>query len=293
MLETGRLTRTVQGADGLDLLENLSFAEFTPAIGLILGDETADTTFRSFQRPVTDLNTGQGAFLLNASLDQAANVRVQQFNLSPQTGRVSYEQNADFIEICLPYSTLGGLKPGDTVRIGAVVSGAGHDSITQWQRLDTAFFGASMTGSGTNNISLTGLTVRLALDPDRDGDGLPNDWEIAHNLDPDSDVGLDGSLGDVDEDGASNNHEFQAGTDPRDARSVFTMWINPLSATQLEIRWKTVPGLRYSLESADGGNVTFFPVDPAYFPRIAAGIEESFTNEPTGVGQLFRVKRVK
>jgi hypothetical protein len=50
---------------------------------------------------------------------------------------------------------------------------------------------------------------------DADGDGLPNDYELNHDLDP---FQADAS-GDPDNDGLSNIQEFQRGTDPRDPDS--------------------------------------------------------------------------
>ncbi len=280
-----------QGVDGLDLLENLAFDRFTPAVGLILGDELADTTFRSWQRPGQSLNTGQGAFRLNGSLDEIG-AQIQQFNRSPQTGSVALEQNADFIEISIPYSGLGGLRPGDVIKLGAVIAGNGHDVTAQRQRLDTAFLGSAMTGSGTNDVTLAGVRVQLAADPDRDGDGLPNAWELAHNLNPDSAIGDDGAGGNPDNDRADNLHEFLAGTNPRDAGSVFEMWLSPVGASALEIRWRTEPGLRYQLESATNGSVGFAPLGGLYFPRPGTGSEDAYTNETTAGSQLFRLRQV-
>ena len=292
-LGNGLVDPASEGADGLDLLENLSFANFAPALGIILGDETADTTWRYFQRPANGLNTGQGAFVLNAAFADAAGVHVQQFNRSPQSSPVAIEQNADLVEVSIPYATLGGLQPGHIVRIGAVVAGNGNDAATQRQRLDTAFLGTAMTGSGTNLVVLSGVRVRLAPDPDRDGDGLPNDWEVANNFDPDSAVGTDGATGDIDSDGAANLHEYWARTNPRDPLSVFEMWLTPLSGSQLAIRWRTEAGLRYQLEAANNGSTLFGPIGGSYFPRTGTEAVDSFTTEIGAGSLLFRLKRVE
>jgi hypothetical protein len=77
---------------------------------------------------------------------------------------------------------------------------------------------------------------------DRDGDGLPDDWETEHGLDPESAEGDDGADGDPDGDGLTNIEEFAAGTDPnhpdtdRDGRTdleeilMGTDPLNPLDA---------------------------------------------------------------
>ena len=60
--------------------------------------------------------------------------------------------------------------------------------------------------------------VQLGWQPpsgDRDGDGLPDAWEIQFGLDPDSAVGDDGAGGDSDGDGRTNAEELAGGTHPR------------------------------------------------------------------------------
>lgn len=50
---------------------------------------------------------------------------------------------------------------------------------------------------------------------DSDGDGLPDDWEIANGLDPFDPEGVNGALGDPDGDGLSNWWEYLLGYDPQ------------------------------------------------------------------------------
>lgn len=55
---------------------------------------------------------------------------------------------------------------------------------------------------------------------DRDGDGLPDDWELAHSLNPDNPLD---AHSDADGDGLSNRGEYLAGTDPHDANSCLKL----------------------------------------------------------------------
>ncbi|HUG75684.1 MAG TPA: Ig-like domain-containing protein [Acidimicrobiia bacterium] len=53
----------------------------------------------------------------------------------------------------------------------------------------------------------------IVVGVDSDGDGLPDDWEIANGFDPNNPVD---AIDDTDEDGLATGDEFAIGTDPRD-----------------------------------------------------------------------------
>jgi len=55
-----------------------------------------------------------------------------------------------------------------------------------------------------------------ACDSDDDNDGMPDDWELAYNLDP---LNSSDALLDKDGDGVSNLREYQANTDPENPLS--------------------------------------------------------------------------
>ncbi len=82
---------------------------------------------------------------------------------------------------------------------------------------------------------------------DSDGDGLPDEWETAHGLDPHSATGVDGAEGDPDGDGQSNLSEYLAGTDARDAASVLALVAFEPTGATARLTWSSLPGHRYRL----------------------------------------------
>lgn len=66
--------------------------------------------------------------------------------------------------------------------------------------------------AGSSPVSSNAVLTVLA---DSDGDGLPDDWEITHNV--------DAANGDADSDGHSNLAEYVTGTDPRDSADALRL----------------------------------------------------------------------
>jgi hypothetical protein len=69
---------------------------------------------------------------------------------------------------------------------------------------------------------------------DSDNDGIPDDWETANGLNP---LVAGDATEDSDRDGLDNLAEYQAGTDPRDAASVFQLQTVRLANGRLELRF--------------------------------------------------------
>jgi hypothetical protein len=104
----------------------------------------------------------------------------------------------------------------------------------------TNFIGESFN----SNVASSGGTAG-----DRDGDGMPNDWETAHMFNPDD---PSDASGDPDHDGASNLEEYLAGTDPRDMASrlrlEFVSFTNP---GQVELQFVAISNKTYTVEYRD------------------------------------------
>ena len=82
---------------------------------------------------------------------------------------------------------------------------------------------------------------------DSDFDGLPDDWELAHGLNPEShaDAGAD-----PDGDGLTNLQEYICGTHPREKASRLELTV-VRDNDQLELRFQAQPDRTYSIESRE------------------------------------------
>jgi 1,4-alpha-glucan branching enzyme len=89
------------------------------------------------------------------------------------------------------------------------------------------------------------FTVQQITTSDTDGDGIPDNWEIAYGLNPND--GSDASI-DTDGDGLTNLQEFHAGTNPRNPNSVFRISSVVSSAGNIIIRFPSVSGKVYRIE---------------------------------------------
>jgi hypothetical protein len=305
----GVIDPEVEGADGLDLAENVAFAGFQPMIGAILGDEFADGTFPNFRRAGSPMALGQGVFRLGSALTPVGGAKVQQFNQSPQLVPTPGEQNADIMELAIPRRELPGLIDGGWVQVAALV-GCQVDTNRPARWFDSGFIGEEMTGIGYETISVSPVRIRLPVDPDPDGDGLtteqemaigtdPDDpdtdrdglldgWEVAHGLNPLVATGDDGPDGDPDGDGLTNLEEQRLGSDPRDPASPLRLGVAAIDSKGFTLAWRTKPGRRYELIVADRESPQFSAV--AGFPRAAAGDREQVVMAAAANSRYFQLR---
>ena len=105
---------------------------------------------------------------------------------------------------------------------------------------------ANASGGGTD---IGAVEMNMTGGPDADLDGMPDDYEIAHGLNPD-DAG-DASL-DSDGDGLNNLQEFLAGTDPNDSRSTLRITLIEQFGDDVRITWTTAGGRTNRLQATTG-----------------------------------------
>ncbi len=299
----GVIDPTGEGADGLDCLENLSFSGFEPSVGILLGDEFGDGATNSFLRPKLGLNIGQGAYYLGQQLTPVPGVRIQQYNRSPQTNAVdiklngvAQEQNADFIEVAIPLASLGDLVPGETVRLAAVVGNGGFDPVAMTRELDSALLGSGMTLGDGNEVTIAPIEIQLALpvDLDTDGDGLPDEWELAFGLKANDPAGANGASGDPDGDGSTNIEEFLAGTDPTDPRSCLKLTLRVVGAQRVRLEWPMLPGRTYTIQYADNQLQQFTDLlntrTDLPSPLAPRAVVDDFRNSPDTRQRSYRIR---
>jgi hypothetical protein len=88
-------------------------------------------------------------------------------------------------------------------------------------------------------------TVGEPLDPDTDGDGIPDSWELAYGLNPTN--AADATL-DADVDGLNNLNEYLAGTNPTNALSRLALSIDGPVLNTVGLHFEAVSNKSYTLQ---------------------------------------------
>jgi hypothetical protein len=128
------------------------------------------------------------------------------------------------------------------------------------------------------------LDVTVVRDLDTDSDGLPDDWEQFYFSSL-----TNTASGDFDSNGASNEAEYLAGTDPTQANSIFHVTYQR-EAAQSELRWNNLPSRRFEIRFSDNLVSWQTLTNPAlYYPTAQQVI---WRETHTAPARFYRVQAV-
>lgn len=168
-------------------------------------------------------------------------VRVEAWESTP--ARVRYHAIRLFDALVASYSVAAAGAGSDPVE-----SVSFNYSAIEWTSVETD--AAGLPGSALSTLWSVPAGLGGISDPDSDGDGVPDSYEVSQTLKP----LLDDADEDSDKDGMSNKKEFLSGTAAGDSNSVFrvTGISRPGGGTFLcKVTFNSVPGRVYDLYASD------------------------------------------
>lgn len=177
----------------------------------------------------------------------------------------------------VPYVSVDKVEYADTTPWPATADGMGNSL----QRLDSLKY----ANDPANWVALLPTAGRGNFAADTDGDGMPDDWELAYGLNPF--LAADAS-DDADLDGLSNLQEYLSGTDPRNPQSVLKVANAVASPNGIILQFQAIAGKTYTVQYRDSltGNSWLKLQDIS--SAISSGMV-AVTNQPSNGMRYYRL----
>ncbi|MFH0952855.1 MAG: alpha-amylase family glycosyl hydrolase [Verrucomicrobiota bacterium] len=164
-----------------------------------------------------------------------------------------------------------------------------NDGLTIWLH-DNQFDGRQAQYLKLVDVGVTYPDYSTYKSWDKDNDNLPDAWETANGLDPNSASGDDGTWGDKDQDGMPNYDELQAATGANDSNDVLQVFIQVNGSTP-EVSWPTETNINYRLERTDNLAPAFSSWQSLYFGTALSATKNFTDSEAAGLtSRFYRVK---